>query len=100
MFAVISDSKIQAGHSNGARTRVLVFSNAKGEKFQISIKSESYEFQSYAILSKWSDSNGWNTIVRKNPKKDFGVDISYADSFSQSAFDGMVSNLQKIAETF
>lgn len=99
-FTIIDDTFIVNEHSNGGRSRTVLFSNKNKEKFRITVHSESYESQSYARLYKWTSEKGYECISSKNPLRDFFVDISYSSSYSQKAFDGIVEHLMKIAESF
>lgn len=100
-FKTIYNTGIQKlDDSNGSRTYVEVFTNDKEEQYKIEIKSESYISQSYAKLYKWSTTEGWLQIVNKNPKRQFGVDISYQDNFPANIFDYMIKDLKKLAESF
>lgn len=100
-FKTIYNTGIEIlGDSNGSRTYVEVFTNDKEEQYKIEIKSESYITQSYAKLYKWSTTDGWLQIVNKNPRRQFGVDISYKDNFSVNVFDPIIKDLKKLAESF
>lgn len=96
---IIEDSGIVNVHSNGGRTRTIIFKIGV-QQFKISIKSESYDFQSYARLYKWTEQNGFSQVIQKNPKRDFNVDISYSDRYTQSAFDSIIIYLKKLAKDF
>lgn len=97
---VIEDLGIQSCSSNGGRKKTVLFQNEKKERFRIRILSESFESQSFAILEKWTDANGFSVIIRKNPKADFQIDISYKDNYSASAFEPIVKDLKRISESF
>lgn len=97
---IITETPIKESSSNGGRTKTIVFTNEKFEQFQITIRSESYVNQSYARLSKWSDSSGWNTIVSQNPKTDYNIDISYKSVYSPTIFDPIIKSLYKISKSF
>ena len=99
-FKVINETAIQNCASNGGRKKDLIITNDKNEKFRIAVKSEDYDSQSYADLHKWSDTTGWNLIIRKNPKVDYDVKIAYKSVYPQTSFDNIVKDLKKIAESF
>lgn len=101
-FRIIEDTGIIDGGRNGARTRTIMFKRATDEsqRYRIKVWSETYASQSYARLEKWTDEKGWAVISAKNPKRDYGIDLSYSKGYSQSAFDRIVDDLFKIAESF
>jgi hypothetical protein len=69
-------------------------------RFKISIKSESYKEQSYATLYKWTDQNGFASIVSKNPKRDYDIDLSHRTGYMQTAFKPIIDDLKKLAKEF
>ena len=85
--------------SNGARSQTIIF-KIGNHRFRISIHSESYESQSYAVLDKWTDQSGFGRIVAKNPKRDYGIDLSYSDGYAQTAFKPIIDDLKKLAKSF
>jgi hypothetical protein len=101
-FKKIKDTGIVKKHSNGGRSQELIWKiNETQEKFRLLIHSESYTFQSYYRLYKWSDvNNEWNIITSGNPSKDYGIDISYNNNFSSLAFDAIIRDMKKVAKEF
>lgn len=97
---VILNEGIKPSSSNGGRFQDVILTNDKKEKFRIYILSESHESQSYARLYKWTDQKGWEIITSKNPKRDYGIDISYKSSYHVGAFDRIISDLTSIAKHF
>ena len=91
---------IKALHSNGGRRQEIILINEKDEKYRIINHSESYDNQSYARLCKWCDSKGWQTIVNKNPKHDYGIDIAYSSHYSQDIFAPIVRDFKQLITHF
>lgn len=99
-ISIINETPIQKASTNGGREKEIIYENIKKEKFKIHIISETYTSQSYAKLFKWSDTNGWLSIIWKNPKNDFNINISSSDTFNQNAFLPILIDLMKISENF
>lgn len=97
---VILNEGIKPSSSNGGRFQDVILVNDKKEKFRIYVLSESHESQSYARLSKWTSEKGWEIITSKNPKRDYGIDISYQSGYSQGSFNRIISDLTAIAKHF
>ncbi len=96
----IYDSGIQNAHSNGGWKQQLILTNDKNEQYKISILSESMEAQSYASLYKWSDSSGWNLVIKKSPSRDFNIDVSYQRDTNKNAFKPIIDNLKAYITIF
>jgi|31_taG_2_1085359.scaffolds.fasta_scaffold02094_3 hypothetical protein len=101
-FNKLKDTGIKEKKSNGARSQEIIWKiKETGEKFRVLIHSESYVFQSYFRLYKWSDANNeWNLVTVGNPANDYNIDISYKTSYSSSAFDPIINDLKKLAKQF
>lgn len=99
---VLLDSGMQSCSSNGGWKREIIYLDGKGGKFRIFILSESYESQSYARLYKWTDKEGWENITSKNPKKEYGIDVSYRrpEQVGADVFKPMITDLVKLSEAF
>lgn len=97
---LISDTGIQILRTNGGRAQTVIFINDKQEKFKISIKSETHDFQSYAKLYKWSDSEGWLHIVTKNPKDFYGIKIAHVYPVNPKIFAPIINDLKKLSKNF
>jgi len=85
--------------SNHATLQKLIFRIGE-HKFKISIRSECYDFQSFATLSKWTDAKGFEVIISKNPKRDYGIDASSMRSVPADVFEPIVVNLNRLAIEF
>jgi len=107
VLVVVSDTGIVEGHTNGAKTRLVLFRvwdkgkyEAPGGNtplFRISIRSESHGFQSFARLQQWTEEKGFQSIISKQPERDYGIDISYLRDYQQDAFDIMIDEMVSIA---
>ena len=96
----VRNEGIKKLHSNGKRRQEIIIKNDKEEKFKIVIVSESYDFQSFARLSKWTDNDGWQVITSANPKKDYGIDIAYSSSYEPSAFKPIIEDFAQLIQEF
>lgn len=96
MIEEISNTGVVEGYSNGKRTQEIIFKSEK-HLYKITICSESYEKQSYAKLYK-KDETGWTVIKAVNPKRDFGIDISYKKNYSQDVFEPIISDFYNLVE--
>ena len=96
-FEIIDDSGNVSKHTNGAIGRSIIFRKDL-QKFKISIHSESYEFQSYARLYKWTDNSGFEIVISKNPKRDYNINCAYQRTVDKTVFDPIVKELRNIAE--
>lgn len=96
----VLDTGIKPGHSNGARIQEIIFENEANEKYRVTIESESINSQSFARLYKWTNDNGWGLITARNPKRDYNIDISYKNDYSQLAFEPIVRDFKKIITRF
>jgi hypothetical protein len=101
-FSTIKDTGIKEMHSNGGRNQEIIWKiKETNEKFRLIIHSESYKFQSYYRLYKWSNENNeWNIITSGNPSKDYSIDIAYHSQYSAYAFDPIIKDMKKIAKEF
>ena len=100
-FKEIKDTGIFVSNKNGGRDQeILFYSEMTQERFRIFVHSESYDFQSYGRLYKWSEKNGWNLIHQVNPKRDYNIDLSYRNDYSQSAYTPIIKELKSIAKHF
>ena len=97
---IIVDTGITAKHSNGARAQEIIYEAENKEKFRIYIHSESYDFQSYARLYKWSNEKGWLQIHQVNPAKDYNINLSYRPIPTYNAFAPIIRDLNKIMKAF
>lgn len=95
---IIEDLGITEGHSNGSRNQTVLFSIAENN-YKIIIHDESYDFQSYAKLYKWTDKEGFQLVINKNPKKHYNVAHSYEDVGSFN-YNEIIDNLYSIAKQF
>ena len=96
----IDDTGIVSGYRNGAKTQDILFRIGEN-RYKISIRSETHDFQSFARLFKWTQGNGFEPLIDKNPKRDFGIDISgYRTESDKNAFEPIISNLEQVAQKF
>lgn len=97
----IKDTGIIEKNNNGSRDREIIWKNPYGEKFRVLIHSQSYDFQSYAKVYKWNESNNeWNIISSANPKRDYGIELAYKQNYSQYAFDPILRDFKKLVKEF
>jgi len=89
----IIDTGIVAYDRNGSRNQKIQI-QVNDLLFKIDIHSESYEFQSYARLEILNDEKNWTVLTSNNPKKDFGIDISYQNSYNQNAFKSIINSFE------
>jgi hypothetical protein len=101
-FNKIKDTGIQEMHSNGGRKQEIIWKiKETGDKFRLLILSESYNFQSYYRLYKWSEEkNEWNIVTSGNPVRDYNINIAYSSRYPSNAFDRIISDMKKIAKEF
>jgi hypothetical protein len=92
---IIDDTGIKESHSNGGRTRTILY-KVNTRFWKLIIHSESYVSQSYVRLYSSSVLDNWSLIKNGNPKKDHEIDISYRTSYISNAFDGIVRHYQEI----
>ena len=94
---ILDNTGIKNEHSNGARTQTVLF-KTKEHTFRITIKSESYDFQSYARLSILSTDKKWTVMKSAQPKRDYFIDISYQDNYNPEAFNKIIKEFMALAE--
>jgi len=101
LFTVLENSGIKELYQNGARKKdIILKSNQTKKKYKISINSESIEHQSYAKIYQWSEREGWNLILNKSPKNDFGIDIAYDIDYEKNIFDSIIINFSTFIENW
>lgn len=98
-FNVIEDSGNNSVYSNGAWERTLLF-RKDNIQFKISIRCESYEFQSYARLYKWTEQKGFECVIGKQPQCDYHINCAYRNEneMPKGIYDPIVKDLMEIAE--
>lgn len=97
----IKDTGIIKKHSNGGRDQEIIWKTPYGEKFRVLIHCESYDFQSYARLYKWNETNNeWNIVSLSQPQRDYKIDISYSNSYPLTAFQPIINDFKKLAKEF
>lgn len=100
-FKEIKNTGIKRLERNGSRDMEIIWEiKETKEKFRLFIHSESYDFQSYAKLSKWNDKDGWNVITSVNPHTDYNCNIAYSNQYRYTAFDPIIKDMKKIAKSF
>ena len=96
----IDNTGAYEGNQNGGIDQTIIFTIGNDDnKFKIDIHSESYDFQSYARLFKWTDEKGFALITNHNPKKRYGLDLAYKP-IKQNCYTGIIEALVKIAGKF
>lgn len=94
LLTKVDDTGIKVCFSNGGRTQTLLYVDINGVWYKLTIHSESYETQSYIRLESSSDRSKWLPLIIGNLKKDFGIDISYRENYSSTAFDQIIKNYE------
>ncbi len=88
---VIDDTGIVQEHSNGGRTQTILM-KYKDRYWKLVIHSESYAFQSYIKLYSSQSLDNWTLVKQGNPKKEYGVDISYRNDYKENIFFGIIND--------
>lgn len=94
LLTKVDDTGIKNSSSNGGRTQTLLYVDINGVWYKLTIHSESYVTQSYIRLYSSSNRSEWLSLITGNPKKDFGIDISYKENYSSIAFDIIIKNYE------
>ena len=94
---LIDDTGIMSTDRNGGRTRTIMY-KVNNLFWKLIIHSETYISQSYIKLYSSSTLDNWNLIKIGNPKKDYNIDISYSERFSDNVFDGIIDDYKKLIE--
>ena len=85
MTQIIDNTYIYESTANGGRLQELLL-KIDDELYQISIKCESHARQSFAKLSVMTPDKKWTELKRRQPQRDFEIDISYSSSYTENAF--------------
>ena len=96
-FNLVDDTGIMSTDRNGGRTRTIMY-KVNNLFWKLIIHSETYISQSYIKLYSSSTLDNWNLIKNGNPKKDYNIDISYSERFSDNVFDGIIDDYKKLIE--
>lgn len=96
-FNLVDDTGIMSTDRNGGRTRTIMY-KVNNLFWKLIIHSETYISQSYIKLYSSSTLDNWNLIKIGNPKKDYNIDISYSERFSDNVFDGIIDDYKKLIE--
>ena len=96
-FNLLDDTGIMSIDRNGGRTRTIMY-KVNNLFWKLIIHSETYISQSYIKLYSSSTLDNWNLIKIGNPKKDYNIDISYSERFSDNVFDGIIDDYKKLIE--
>jgi len=92
---VIDNSGIKKVHSNGGRIQNILLEHNENT-FKIDINSESYEKQSYAKLYVLNSDKKWTLLKAINPLRDYNIDISYRENFSQDSFKSIIQDFKSL----
>jgi len=96
-IVIVEKTDIYELGSNGGKNQQIIF-NYNNKTFKIAIRSESYDFQSYAKLSLLTIEKGFSLIINKNPETNYNINISYLDMKKVSNnFDCIIKDLTNIA---
>ena len=96
-FNLVDDTGIMSTDRNGGRTRTIMY-KVNNLFWKLIIHSETYISQSYIKLYSSLTLDNWNLIKIGNPKKDYNIDISYSERFSDNVFDGIIDDYKKLIE--
>jgi len=98
---IIDETGILDRHSNSGRAKTIIFRTQK-DKYKLHIHAESYDFQSYATLSIWSDVNKkWHEIRTTNPIKEHGLNFRISnDKWDGTNFDDIIWNYIRFIDKF
>ncbi len=96
-FNLLDDTGIMLTDRNGGRTRTIMY-KVNNLFWKLIIHSETYISQSYIKLYSSLTLDNWNLIKIGNPKKDYNIDISYSERFSDNVFDGIIDDYKKLIE--
>ena len=96
-FNLLDDTGIMSTDRNGGRTRTIMY-KVNNLFWKLIIHSETYISQSYIKLYSSLTLDNWNLIKIGNPKKDYNIDISYSERFSDNVFDGIIDDYKKLIE--
>ena len=96
-FNLLDDTGIMSIDRNGGRTRTIMY-KVNNLFWKLIIHSETYISQSYIKLYSSLTLDNWNLIKIGNPKKDYNIDISYSERFSDNVFDGIIDDYKKLIE--
>lgn len=88
---IIDDTGIEKENSNGGRTQTLLM-KYNDKYWKLVIHSESYWFQSYIRLYSSQSLENWNLVKQGNPKKDYGLDLSYKNDYKENVFFGIIND--------
>ena len=94
LLTKVDDTGIKNSSSNGGRTQNVLYVDINGIWYKLVIHSQSYESQSHIRLYSSSDKTNWLNLISGNPKRDFGIDISYKENYSSIAFDIIIKNYE------
>lgn len=92
---VIDNSGIVEKHSNGGRTKTLIF-KCNDRYWKLIIHSECYDFQSYIRLYSSSTLDNWTLIKSGNPKKDYNISVAYRKDCPDYIFNGIIEDYKEI----
>jgi hypothetical protein len=97
---IIDKSEITERQSNGGLFQQGIF-KIGDSKFQIYIKTDSYNSQSEAKLSKWTETNGFSVIKSSNLLSEYGENPTHKEPRNVvDFFDKVWDKLEKLAKEF
>lgn len=75
--------------------------NLNGHKFKYCIKTNEYDFQSYARLYCWTNEKGFEIVISKQLKEHYGKNPTHTyPQLEKQFFDSIIEDLVKIADEF
>ena len=95
IIELIDDSGIVEKHSNGGRTKTIIF-KCNDKYWRLIIHSESYDFQSYIRLYSSTTLDNWTLIKSGNPKKDYNISVAYRNDCPDYIFNGIIEDYKEI----
>jgi len=102
---VINDTgMVHVGGSNQEVRRQIMFALNR-TVYRITIKVETYAFQSWARLERFSEGGVWTELSSMQPQRDFNIDNSVAYTehhlpITEAYFDPIIRKLRLVAADF
>lgn len=94
----IHNSGVYEAHFNGLWRQEVIFVNENKEKYRISIN----QTKEKAVLSKWSDGEGWVFILEKGTETNYNIKTTYKDkeNITQTVYEPIIKDMRKLIQHF
>lgn len=94
----IHNSGVYDAHFNGLWRQEIILVNENKEKYRIAIN----QTKEKAVLSKWSDGEGWVFILEKGTQTDYNIKTTYKpkEMINDKIYEPIIKDMRKLIQHF